>query len=464
MTDNPLLVLADHAASWRHAPDAGRGRAPCAPRADRLVRRPAAGLPGAARDADGRRAWPPSAGRGGAICYVDGSRGADAPRRADQRHAPATRSSSTTSTATPATTRAARPSPRRWPPRRRAAATWRTCCAPSPRATRCPAASASRCSPATTITGTPPARSAPSARRPRWRVLLGLRRGADRACHRHRRDLGRRAAAGLPAERACRSRCIPGHAAEAGALAAIGAAAGMTGALDVLHGPTGFAAATSEDTGKWEKALAGLGERFAITAMTFKNHGCCGHIFAALDAVRDLQARARLRAGGRREDRTSAATARPRRSATAPSAATEQDCRFSVQYTVGGAADARRRAASRPSSPRRSANPAIRAHHAEGHRQRWMPELAAAFPAKRAAKVAIGLKDGRAAVPPPADAQGRPGRAAVGRRGVGEVPRAGRAGDRRRGGGALLDGLWRGRDLPGAVQILANSRHRAAAE
>ena len=27
----------------------------------------------------------------------------------------------------------------------------------------------------------------------------------------------------------------------------------------------------------------------AIENMTFKNHGCCGHIFAALDAVRDLK-------------------------------------------------------------------------------------------------------------------------------------------------------------------------------
>src|SRR3712207_2272875 len=81
----------------------------------------------------------------------------------------------------------------------------------------------------------------------------------------------------------------PGHAADAGALAAIGAAAGVTGALDVLHGRQGFAAATSEDTGKWDKALATLDREVAITAMTFKNHGCCGHIFAALDAVRDLQ-------------------------------------------------------------------------------------------------------------------------------------------------------------------------------
>jgi len=55
----------------------------------------------------------------------------------------------------------------------------------------------------------------------------------------------------------------PGHAAEAGAMAAMAAARGMTGALDVLHGPAGFAAATSEDTGKWEKSLANIGKPYA---------------------------------------------------------------------------------------------------------------------------------------------------------------------------------------------------------
>jgi len=58
----------------------------------------------------------------------------------------------------------------------------------------------------------------------------------------------------------------PGHAAEAGALAAMSAAAGMTGALDVLHGPVGFAAATSKDAGNWEQGLAGLSLRLDVAA------------------------------------------------------------------------------------------------------------------------------------------------------------------------------------------------------
>jgi 2-methylcitrate dehydratase PrpD len=184
----------------------------------------------------------------------------------------------------------------------------------------------------------------------------------------------------------------PGHAAEAGALAAMSAAKGMTGALDVLHGSAGFAAATSEDTGKWDKPLANIGKPFAITDMTFKNHGCCGHIFAALDAVRDLH----LEHGFAPEDVVSVAVGGYKATKDVcdrPTAQTEQDCRFSTQFTVatmllhGGV----RLAAFEPA---RLADPAIRA---------LMPritvaldaECAAAFPSKRSAKVEIRLKDGR---------------------------------------------------------------------
>ena len=80
-----------------------------------------------------------------------------------------------------------------------------------------------------------------------------------------------------------------GHAADAGAMAALGAARGMTGALDVLEGAQGFGAAMSTGA-DWSKATAGLGEWFNITRMTVKNHGCCGHAFAAIDGALALQA------------------------------------------------------------------------------------------------------------------------------------------------------------------------------
>jgi len=79
-----------------------------------------------------------------------------------------------------------------------------------------------------------------------------------------------------------------GHAADAGAMAALGAAQGVTGALDVLEGAAGFGAAMSVDP-DWAKATDGLGTRYNITQMTFKNHGCCGHAFAAIDGALALQ-------------------------------------------------------------------------------------------------------------------------------------------------------------------------------
>jgi 2-methylcitrate dehydratase PrpD len=81
-----------------------------------------------------------------------------------------------------------------------------------------------------------------------------------------------------------------GHAAQIGVLAALGAQRGITGALDVLDGPAGFGAAMS-DAANWPAALDGLGRRYNIAAMTFKNHGCCGHSFAAIDAVLALRAK-----------------------------------------------------------------------------------------------------------------------------------------------------------------------------
>ncbi len=184
----------------------------------------------------------------------------------------------------------------------------------------------------------------------------------------------------------------PGHAAEAGAMAAMAASRGMTGALDVLHGSAGFAAATSEDTGKWDKSLAGIGAPLAITDMTFKNHGCCGHIFAALDAVRDLH----LEHGFTPEDVVAVAVGGYKATKDVcdrPDARTEQDCRFSTQFTVatmllhGGV---RLAAFEAP----RLADPAIRALMAKVTVS-LDPECAAAFPAKRSSKVEIRLKDGR---------------------------------------------------------------------
>ena len=79
-----------------------------------------------------------------------------------------------------------------------------------------------------------------------------------------------------------------GHAASAGVAAARAAAAGITGALDMLEGEVGFGAAMSVDP-QWHKVTAGLGEVYNITRITQKSHCCCGHTFAAIDAVQTLR-------------------------------------------------------------------------------------------------------------------------------------------------------------------------------
>jgi 2-methylcitrate dehydratase PrpD len=185
----------------------------------------------------------------------------------------------------------------------------------------------------------------------------------------------------------------PGHAADAGALAALAAAAGVTGALDALHGPAGFAAATSGTTGDWAKALAGLGERYAIAAMTVKNHGCCGHIFPALDAVRHLQAEHRFAPADVAEITVRGYQA-TKDICDRPSARTEQDARFSTQYTV---ATLLRHGGVRLAAftPERLADPATRALMPR-IRVEVDPDCAAVFPARRSARVDIRLTDGRA--------------------------------------------------------------------
>ena len=79
-----------------------------------------------------------------------------------------------------------------------------------------------------------------------------------------------------------------GHAADAGAMAAMAAAKGVTGALDILEGEVGFGAAMSVNP-DWSKVTRGLGTDYHINHMTFKNHGCCGHTFPAIDGVLALK-------------------------------------------------------------------------------------------------------------------------------------------------------------------------------
>jgi 2-methylcitrate dehydratase PrpD len=80
-----------------------------------------------------------------------------------------------------------------------------------------------------------------------------------------------------------------GRAAEGGLTAALLAAEGITGALDILEGERGFGNAMSVDV-DWAPAVKGLGEDFTITRITQKNHAACGHLHASIDAVLALRA------------------------------------------------------------------------------------------------------------------------------------------------------------------------------
>lgn len=81
-----------------------------------------------------------------------------------------------------------------------------------------------------------------------------------------------------------------GRAAEAGVLAALTASKGFIGAADILDGEAGFGVAMGNGVPTSE-LLAGLGEKWAITEITVKNHFCCGHTFAPIDGGLEIRAR-----------------------------------------------------------------------------------------------------------------------------------------------------------------------------
>lgn len=181
-----------------------------------------------------------------------------------------------------------------------------------------------------------------------------------------------------------------GHAAEAGTLAALAAGRGLTGALDVLEGPVGFGAATAGTT-DLRAAVTGLGEPFCITQVSVKNHACCGHAFAAIDAALALRAR-----GVRPEDVTHVEidtyrTATEVAGRTDPRSDT--DARFSLAYTVAAAlvlGTARlpaftAEALSHPTTRRLVAATTVRVD----------PELDALAPRRRAARVRLTDRHGR---------------------------------------------------------------------
>jgi 2-methylcitrate dehydratase PrpD len=79
-----------------------------------------------------------------------------------------------------------------------------------------------------------------------------------------------------------------GHAADAGVLAALSAEHGLLGAPGILDAPRGMGEAMSNSP-DWLAATADLGRAYNTQRITVKNHGCCGHAFAAIDGALALQ-------------------------------------------------------------------------------------------------------------------------------------------------------------------------------
>jgi len=182
-----------------------------------------------------------------------------------------------------------------------------------------------------------------------------------------------------------------GHAAEAGVTAALAAAEGVIGSLDVMEGEAGYGRAMG-DGPDWEKALATLGRDFHITRMTFKNHACCGHTFAAIDGA--LQVQSRLGVAARDIERVRVGTYRAGvEVAHYEDPHTPAEARFSMKYVVATAlAHGSVRLAA--FEPPRLADPLTR----ELMRRVDValdPALDATFPGQRAARVAIVARDGR---------------------------------------------------------------------
>jgi 2-methylcitrate dehydratase PrpD len=182
-----------------------------------------------------------------------------------------------------------------------------------------------------------------------------------------------------------------GHAADVGAMAAMAAAKGVTGALDILEGEVGFGAAMSVNP-DWSKITRGLGKDYHITHMTFKNHGCCGHTFPSIDGVLELKQKhdlthediSRIRLASYKAGLDIIDNANPQG---------EYQAKFSIQYTV---AHALVHGSVRLNAflPDRMNDPDVRALMKKIDVVAD-PELSKGYPGQRAAHVEIETKDGR---------------------------------------------------------------------
>ena len=181
-----------------------------------------------------------------------------------------------------------------------------------------------------------------------------------------------------------------GRAAETGVLCALAAAKGVTAARDMLEGPRGLAAAMSKDT-TLEGIADDLGERYTITRTTQKNHGCCGHSFAALDGIVALRAKHGFNDTDI-EQIEIGTYAKAVEIVGNPEPATPYEAKFSLPYCAAAAAiDGKVRLAS--FDPQRLKDPALRDLMSRVSLS-VTKACEEAFPGRRSAVVTLVLRDG----------------------------------------------------------------------
>jgi 2-methylcitrate dehydratase PrpD len=195
-----------------------------------------------------------------------------------------------------------------------------------------------------------------------------------------------------------------GRAAEAGVLAAQLAAKGMRSTLDVLEGESGLGQAMS-DGPDWSRVGATLGDDFHITRLTFKNHIGCGHTFAAIDGALALQQQHGFAHGD--IESVHLGVYQPTLDiAPHVDPQTADQARFSLHYMVASALvyGSVRLSAFEPARLNDGATRALMKRITKA----LDPEVDAAFPGRRSARVTITLRDGRRFVHLQPDRKGDP--------------------------------------------------------
>ncbi|WP_026349809.1 MmgE/PrpD family protein [Bordetella sp. FB-8] len=195
-----------------------------------------------------------------------------------------------------------------------------------------------------------------------------------------------------------------GRAAEAGLLAAQLAAQGVKGAPDVLDGEAGLGQAMS-DGPDWSRVGDTLGTDFHITRLTFKNHIGCGHAFASIDAALALREKHGLKV--RDIARVLVETYKPALDiACYENPGNANEARFSMHYVV---ATALVRGSVRLAAyePAQLEDPVIR-KLMERIEVRVDPEIDAAFPGKRSARVEVLTLGGERLIHMQPDRKGDP--------------------------------------------------------